>query len=65
MLVTARRFRDLQVSETELAPVQRLDATVRETQAKELGSRPVPGVAELVEADAEALWSDEDLGQEA
>ena len=65
VLVTARRFRDLQVSETELAPVPRLDATVRETQAKELGSRPVPGVAELVEADADALWSDEDLGQEA
>jgi len=72
VLVSARRFRDLQVSEGELAPVQPVEVTVRRSQAPELVSRPVPDVAELVEADADhaavqqgRLWGEHDLGQEA
>ena len=58
-MVSARRFRDLQVSEGELTPVQLIEAPVRQTQAAELDGRPVPTVAELVEA--EALWAEDDL----
>jgi DNA recombination protein RmuC len=65
VMVSARRFRDLQVSEGELAPIQPLEAPVRPTQAPELLARPVPDVAELVEDAAEALWSDDDFRQEA
>jgi DNA recombination protein RmuC len=36
VLVSARRFRDLQVSEMELAPAERLDAPTRQIQAAEL-----------------------------
>ncbi|WP_372736128.1 DNA recombination protein RmuC [Nocardioides sp.] len=58
VMVSARRFRDLQVSESELAPVQPIEAPVRQIQAPELSEssqisgRPVPEVSELVEADA-------------
>ena len=72
VMVSARRFRDLQVSEGELTPVQPVDATVRQTQAPELMARPVPDVAELVEADAEhsavqqgGLWGEDDLRDQA
>lgn len=66
VMVSARRFRDLQVSESELAPIQQLEAPVRQAQAPELIERPVPSVAELVEADAEAtLWGPDGLSQEA
>lgn len=72
VMVSARRFRDLQVSEGDLAPIQPLDAPVRQTQAPELGARPVPSVAELVEADVErsaldqgSLWGEEDLREQA
>jgi DNA recombination protein RmuC len=60
VLVSARRFRDLQVSEGDLAPIEPVDAPVRQAQARELTARPVPTVAELVEADAEGLWTDDD-----
>jgi DNA recombination protein RmuC len=59
VLVSARRFRDLQVSEGDLAPIEPVDAPVRQAQARELMARPVPTVAELVEADAEGLWTDD------
>jgi DNA recombination protein RmuC len=65
VMVSARRFRDLQVSEGDLAPIQALEAPVRQAQAEELTGRAVPSVAELVEADVEALWSDDDLRHEA
>jgi len=66
VMVSARRFRDLQVSESDLAPIEAVDAPVRQPQAPELLSRPVPDVAELVEADAEQhLWSEEDGRREA
>jgi DNA recombination protein RmuC len=66
VMVSARRFRDLQVSEGELAPVQAIEAPVRQIQAPELGGRPVPDVAELVEADAaQHLWSEDDVQREA
>jgi DNA recombination protein RmuC len=66
VMVSARRFRDLQVSEGELTPVQPIEAPVRQIQAPELEGRPVPDVAELVEADAaEHLWAEDDLRREA
>lgn len=61
VLVTARRFRDLQVSEKDLAPPETVDTTVRQIQAPELVEdatqvqpmvglrRSDPDVAELVE----------------
>ncbi len=63
VMVSARRFRDLQVSEVELAPAQPIEAPVRQLQAPELGGRPVPDIAELVEADAQQLWSDDERRQ--
>ena len=65
VMVSARRFRDLQVSEGDLAPIQALEAPVRQAQAEELTGRPVPTVAELVEAEADGLWSDDDARREA
>ena len=44
----------------------RPEAPVRQIQAPELEGRPVPDVAELVEADAaEHLWAEDDLRREA
>jgi DNA recombination protein RmuC len=66
VMVSARRFRDLQVSESDLAPVQPVEAPVRQTQAPELMSRPVPDVAELVEADADQhLWGEDETSRGA
>ena len=65
VMVSARRFRDLQVSEGDLAPIQALEAPVRQAQAQELTGRPVPSVEELVEADADGLWSDDAARREA
>ncbi len=65
VMVSARRFRDLRVSEGELTPVQPLEAPVRQVQVPELEGREVPSVTELVEADAEGLWADGDLRDQA
>jgi DNA recombination protein RmuC len=65
VMVSARRFRDLQVSEGELSPLQPIEAPVRQVQTPELLGRPVPDVAELVQADAELLWSDDEVRKQA
>ena len=58
-MVPARRFRDLQVSEGDLAR-SRPSSRRCTTRPRSYGAAgPERGGA--VEADAEALWSDEDL----
>ena len=64
-MVTAAGSATCRSARESLAPIQALEAPVREAQAQELTGRPVPSVAELVEADAQALWSDDDLREEA
>ena len=54
VMVSARRFRDLQVSEGDLAPIQALEAPVRQAQAAGADRAAGPErSAELVEADAD------------
>jgi DNA recombination protein RmuC len=72
VLVTARKLRDFKVTEKDLETPQAIDTAVRELQQPELTARPVPTVAELVEADADhsalsqgSLWGEDDLSQEA
>lgn len=67
VMVSARRFRDLQVSEGELAAPQAIEAPVRTIQDRELNQRPVPDVAELVETDADQhqLWGEDSLREQA
>jgi DNA recombination protein RmuC len=68
VLVTARKLRDLKVTEKELPVPPIVESSVRELQQPELTTRPVPSVAELVEADADQqhqLWGEDDLAQEA
>jgi DNA recombination protein RmuC len=72
VLVTARKLRDLKVTENDLAAPVTVDSSVRELQQPELLARPVPDVAELVEADAEqrqqleqGLWGEDDLREQA
>ena len=69
-MVSARRFRDLQVSEGELTPVQPIEAPVRQIQAPELVERAPgrPTIAELVEAGRRApssSWSDDEDRKQA
>jgi DNA recombination protein RmuC len=78
LLVTARRFRDLSVTEKELPAPAQIETTIKQIQQPELVDdaaqvepmigmrRRDPSVAELVEAEAaEGLWGEDDLGQEA
>lgn len=80
VLVTARRFRDLDVTDKDLAAPAQIETSVRQIQQPELVEdasqvaqmighrRTDPDVAELVEADAEQqhqLWGEEDLRDQA